>query len=64
MEKAGLFESQTAEPTTITIFTGFLLHFGPKTGMGFVSLRRKRFRLVSEQRKTKERDSRLWPRER
>ena len=27
------------------------------------SLRRKRFRLVSEQRKTGERDSRLWPRE-
>ena len=27
------------------------------------SLRRKCFCLVSEQRKTKERDSRLWPRE-
>ena len=27
------------------------------------SLRRKRFRLVSEQRRTDERDSRLWPRE-
>ena len=29
----------------------------------FVSLRGTRFRLVSEQRKTKERDSRFWPRE-
>ena len=27
------------------------------------SLRSKRFRLVSEQRKTVERDSRFWPRE-
>ena len=27
------------------------------------SLRSKRFRLVSEQRKTEERDSRFWPRE-
>ena len=30
---------------------------------GFFSLRSKRFRLVSEQRKTEERDSRFWPRE-
>ena len=29
----------------------------------FHSLRSKRFRLVSEQRKTEERDSRFWPRE-
>ena len=28
-----------------------------------VSLRSKRFRAVSEQRKTEERDSRFWPRE-
>ena len=28
-----------------------------------VSLRSKRFRLVSEQRKTEERDSGFWPRE-
>ena len=28
-----------------------------------LSLRSKRFRLVSEQRKTEERDSRFWPRE-
>ena len=27
------------------------------------SMRSKRFRLVSEQRKTEERDSRFWPRE-
>ena len=30
---------------------------------GCFSLRSKRFRLVSEQRKTEERDSRFWPRE-
>ena len=94
MEKAGLSDSQTAEPTTIATFTSlrcsrpthsskpfvyteglerlrrrldiyrFLRHFGPKTDMGFVSLCRKCFRLVSEQRKTEERDSWLWPRER
>ena len=29
----------------------------------FPSLHSKRFRLVSEQRKTEERDSRFWPRE-
>ena len=29
----------------------------------WISLRSKRFRLVSEQRKTEERDSRFWPRE-
>ena len=28
-----------------------------------LSLRSKRFRLVSEQRKTEEQDSRVWPRE-
>ena len=31
--------------------------------MRLVSLRSKRFRAVSEQRKTEERDSRFWPRE-
>ena len=47
---------------------------GPITGGGLglisgslrtvcASLRRKCFCLVSEQRKTKERDSRFWPRE-
>ena len=30
---------------------------------GYSSLRSKRFRVVSEQRKTEERDSRFWPRE-
>ena len=29
----------------------------------FISLRSKRFRLVSEQKKTEERDSRFWPHE-
>ena len=32
-------------------------------GPGELSLRSKRFRLVSEQRKTEEQDSRFWPRE-
>ena len=31
--------------------------------VALTSLRSKRFRAVSEQRKTKERDSRFWPRE-
>ena len=32
-------------------------------GPGELSLRSKRFRLVSEQRKTEEQESRFWPRE-
>ena len=36
---------------------------GLKQGQDLDSLRSKRFRLVSEQRKTEERDSRFWPRE-
>jgi len=32
-------------------------------GQFYVSLRSKRFRLVSEQRKTEERDFWFWPRE-
>ena len=32
-------------------------------GQFYISLRNKRFRLVSEQRKTEERDFRFWPRE-
>ena len=30
-------------------------------GQFYISLRSKRFRLVSEQRKTEERDFRFWP---
>ena len=32
-------------------------------GQFYISLRSKSFRLVSEQRKTEERDFRFWPRE-
>ena len=40
------------------------LTFSPRNDVwGGTSLRSKRFRLVSEQRKTEERDSRFWPRE-
>ena len=35
----------------------------PRLELVSVSLRSKRFRLVSEQRKTEERYSRFWPRE-
>ena len=42
----------------------FPLHPDTKSYIRYnVSLRSKRFRLVSEQRKTEERDSRFWPRE-
>ena len=50
--------------SSLHIFFLFIFSFFVNT---FYSLRRKRFRLVSEQKKTEERreeqDSRLWPRE-
>ena len=39
------------------------MEVGGGEGEGCFSLRSKRFRLVSEQRKTEERDSWFWPRE-
>ena len=36
---------------------------GTKKNWSLCSLRSKRFRLVPQQRKTEERDSRFWPRE-